>query len=226
MQKTTKKQLETAAVKKVIGYLRVSTFSQELEKNKADILALANEKNLGQVTFVEEIVSGKVSWRDRKLAAVLENSNAGDSIIVSELSRLGRSMLEVMEVLSLATNKQINIFAVKGNWNLDGTIQSKIVAVVFSMAAEIERDLISSRTKEALRHRKASGLPMGRPVGSGSSKLDKYRPEIEALLANGSTQRFIAQRYDTTPENLSVWVRKHKIDRLKLKANGVKQVVQ
>jgi DNA invertase Pin-like site-specific DNA recombinase len=131
-------------------------------------------------------------------------------------------MLEVMEILSIATNKQLNIFAVKGNWNLDGTIQSKIVAVVFSMAAEIERDLISSRTKEALRHRKASGLPMGRPVGSGKSKLDKFRPEIEALLSNGSSQRFIAGRYDTTPENLSVWLRKHKINRLKLKAEGAK----
>ncbi len=134
-------------------------------------------------------------------------------------------MLEVMEVLSICTSKQLNIFAIKGNWHLDNSIQSKIVAVVFSMAAEIERDLISSRTKEALRHRKASGLPMGRPLGSGKSKLDKYRPEIEALLANGSSQRFIAQRYDTTPENLSVWVRKHKIDRLKLKAEAVKQVV-
>jgi DNA invertase Pin-like site-specific DNA recombinase len=227
MQKTTKKQPEAAAgTKKVIGYLRVSTFSQELEKNKADILALANDKNLGQVTFVEEIVSGKVSWRDRKLAEVLNTLKAGDSIIVSELSRLGRSMLEVMEILSIATNKQLNIFSVKGAWNLDGTIQSKIVAVVFSMAAEIERDLISSRTKEALRHRKASGLPMGRPVGSGSSKLDKYRPEIEALLGSGSSQRFIAERYSTTPENLSVWLRKNKINRLKLKAEGVKQVVQ
>ncbi len=227
MQKTAKKQPEEAAgTKKTIGYLRVSTFSQELEKNKADILALANEKNLGQVHFVEEIVSGKVSWRDRKLAAVLNELKKGDSIIVSELSRLGRSMLEVMEILSIATNKQLNIFAVKGNWNLDGTIQSKIVAVVFSMAAEIERDLISSRTKEALRHRKASGLPMGRPVGSGSSKLDKYRLEIEALLGSGSSQRFIAERYDTTPENLSVWLKKHKINRLKLKADGVKQVVK
>jgi DNA invertase Pin-like site-specific DNA recombinase len=127
-------------------------------------------------------------------------------------------MLEVMEILSIATNKQIKIFAVKGNWNLDGTIQSKIVAVVFSMAAEIERDLISSRTKEALRHRKAMGLPLGRPVGSGSSKLDKFRPEIEALLANGSTQRFVAGRFDTTPENLSVWLKKHKINRKALQS--------
>jgi DNA invertase Pin-like site-specific DNA recombinase len=218
MQKTTKKQPEAAEIKKAIGYLRISTAGQELEKNKADILTLANNKDLGKVTFVEEIISGKVSWRDRKLAAVLNDLKAGDSIVVSELSRLGRSMLECMEILSIATSKQIKIFSVKGNWNLDNSIQSKILAMAFSMAAEIERDLISSRTSEALRHRKAAGLPMGRPVGTGSSKLDKYRPEIEALLANGSTQRFVAGRYDTTPENLSVWLKKHKINRNALKA--------
>jgi DNA invertase Pin-like site-specific DNA recombinase len=227
MQKTTKNTPEAAAgTKKTVGYLRVSTLGQELEKNKADILQLANDKDLGKVTFVEEIISGKVSWRNRKLAEVLNNLKAGDSVVVSELSRLGRSMLECMEILSICTSKQIKIYSVKGAWNLDNSLQSKVMAMAFSMAAEIERDLISSRTKEALRHRKASGLPMGRPVGSGSSKLDKYRPEIEALLGSGSSQRFIAMRYDTTPENLSVWLRKNKINRLKLKADGVKQVVQ
>ncbi len=224
MQKTPKNAPDEAGIKKTIGYLRVSTFGQELEKNKADILTLANNKDLGKVTFVEEIISGKVSWRDRKLAAVLNELKKGDSIVVSELSRLGRSMLECMEILSIATSKEIKIFSVKGNWNLDNTLQSKILAMAFSMAGEIERDLISSRTTEALRHRKAMGLPMGRPVGSGSSKLDKYRPEIEALLANGSTQRFVAGRYDTTPENLSVWLKKHKINRNALKAQQLQAV--
>jgi DNA invertase Pin-like site-specific DNA recombinase len=206
---------------KTIGYLRVSTASQELEKNKADILKLANEKNLGQVNFVEEIISGKVSWRDRKLAAVLNDLKAGDSIVVSELSRLGRSMLECMEILSIATSKQIKIFSVKGNWNLDGTLQSKVMAMAFSMAAEIERELISSRTTEALRHCKASGMKLGRPFGSGKSKLDKHRPEIEALLANGSTKKFVSDRYDTTPANLGVWLKKHKINAKQLKSQQI-----
>ncbi len=83
--------------------------------------------------------------------------------------------------------------------------------MAFSMAAEIERDLISARTREALRARKASGRPLGRPKGPGKSKLDPYRPEIEALLANGSTQRFIAKRYNTTPGNLSNWMKKNEI---------------
>src|SRR5208337_4346393 len=115
-----------------------------------------------------------------------------------ELSRLGRSMLDIMEILKIAKDKEINVFAVKGNWTLNGSIESKIVGMVFAMAAEIERDLISARTKEALRAKKALGIRLGRPKGPGKSKLDQYRPEIEALLKNGSTQTFIAKRYSVT----------------------------
>jgi DNA invertase Pin-like site-specific DNA recombinase len=215
MQKTIKKQpVEAAETKKqVIGYLRVSTASQEVEKNKSDILKLANDKDLGKVTFIEEIISGKVSWRDRKLAGVLNELKKGDSIIVSELSRLGRSMLECMEILSIATSKEIKIFSVKGNWNLDSSLQSKILAMAFSMAAEIERDLISSRTIESLRHCKAMGIKLGRPRGAGKSKLDQYRPEIEALLQNGTTQKFIAKRYSASEATITNWIKKNKIQK-------------
>jgi len=103
---------------KTVAYLRVSTIDQDIEKNKADILNLANNKSLGKVYFIEEKVSGKVSWRKRKIAEVLEELRDGDNILVSELSRLGRSMLECMEILSIATQKGINIYAVKDNWQL------------------------------------------------------------------------------------------------------------
>jgi DNA invertase Pin-like site-specific DNA recombinase len=194
---------------KTVGYLRVSTFSQDLKKNKADILHLANEKNLGKVHFVEEVISGKVSWKNRLISGVMDELGENDNIIVSELSRLGRSMLECMEILSIATQKGINVYAVKGNWHLDKSIQSKIVAMAFSMAAEIERDLISQRTTEALRAKKAQGIKLGRPKGPGKSKLDQFRPEIEALLNNGSTQKFIAQRYGTTEGNFHNWLIKN-----------------
>jgi len=199
---------------KTVAYLRVSTADQDLQKNKFDILHLANEKGLGKVEWVEEQVSGRVSWKKRKIAQVIEALQTGDSLIVSELSRLGRSMLECMEILSIASQKQISIYAVKGNWQLDQSIQSKIVAMAFSMAAEIERDLISQRTKEALAAKKQAGMKLGRPRGVGKSKLDSYRPEIEALLANGSTQKFIANRYHTTEANLSRWIAKHKLKRI------------
>ena len=195
---------------KAVGYLRVSTGDQELDKNKADILRLANDANLGRVRFVEEKISGKISWRKRKVAEILDELGKGDALIVSELSRLGRSMLECMEILSVALQKGVSVYSVKGNWKLDNSIQSKSVAMAFSMAAEIERDLISQRTTEALRYKKEQGIKLGRPIGSGKSKLDQYRPEIEALLANGSTQKYIANRYGATEATVSNWVKKTK----------------
>jgi DNA invertase Pin-like site-specific DNA recombinase len=181
-----------------LAYLRVSTLDQDIEKNKADILHFANQHDLGQVRFVEEVASGRTPWRERRIAEVLEALRADDALIVAELSRLG-----------LATRKGIRVYSVKGNWHLDQSLQSKILALAFSMAAEIERDLISQRTREALRFKKAQGLKLGRPRGPGKSKLDAFRPEIESLLANGSTQKFSAQRYHTTEANLHNWLKKH-----------------
>jgi DNA invertase Pin-like site-specific DNA recombinase len=196
---------------KVIAYLRVSTSRQDLEKNKDEILRLANEKKLGHVEFIEEKVSGSVKWKKRKIGEIIETLSEGDIIIVSELSRLGRSMLECMEILSISTDKGIKIYSVKVNWNLDNTIQSKIIAMAFSMAAEIERDLISQRTKEALRARKEAGVKLGRPKGSWSSKLNKHKKEIIKLLENGSTKRFIAKKFKTSEQNLYKWIKKHNL---------------
>lgn len=205
-------------IRKTFAYLRVSKLDQDLEKNKMDILKLAHEHGLGQVEFVEEKVSGKVSWRKRQIAQVLAACHPGDTLIVSELSRLGRSMLECIEILSLATQKEIHIYAVKGNWQLDGTIQSKIMAMAFAIAAEIERDLISMRTTEALRVRKEQGMSLGRPRGVGKSKLDKYRTEIEALFKDGSTKTWIANKYQTTIGNLTHWMNQRGIKKERLLA--------
>lgn len=201
---------------RTIAYLRVSTSDQDVEKNKADILLLAHRKDLGHVHFVEETVSGRVPWRQRQLATILEDLRPGDSLVVSELSRLGRSMLECMEILAIATQKGLKLHTVKGEWQLDSSLQSKIMAMVFAMAAEIERDLISQRTTEALRGKKAAGAQLGRPRGPGKSKLDRYQPEIEGLLANGATQRFIAKRYGTTEGNLHHWLQKRGLKRPKV----------
>ncbi len=94
----------------------------------------------------------------------------------------------------------------KGKWALNNSIQSKIVAMAYALAFEIERDLISLRTREALRVKKASGVKLGRPRGKGKSKLDPYRLEIEALLASGSTKRFVAKRYSVSEANLYGWL--------------------
>ncbi|MEK6482007.1 recombinase family protein [Catalinimonas sp. 4WD22] len=196
---------------RTVAYLRVSTIDQDLEKNKADILHLANEKNLGKVEFMQEKVSGKISWKQRMIGQLIEELKKGDVILLSEFSRLGRSMLECMEIISIAMQKGIKIYTVKGNWQLDNSIQSKVMAMVFSMASEIERDLISKRTRESLKAKKLAGVKLGRPKGPGKSKLDVYRPEIEALLSNGSTQKFIANRYKVTEATLSNWIKKNNI---------------
>jgi len=198
--------------KKTIGYLRVSTQDQDLEKNKADILKLANSKDLGKVEWVEEKVSGTLDWKKRKIGEVLNTLKSGDTIIVSELSRLGRSTLQILEIMKIVKEKGIAVFAVKGGWSLNGSMESKIVLTMLAMVAEIERDLISERTKEALRARKAAGVILGRPKGPGKSKLDSFSEEIIALLRNGSTQRYVAKRYNTTPANLNIWLLKRKVD--------------
>ncbi len=198
---------------KVIGYLRVSTQDQDLEKNKADILLFANERRIGHVEWVEEKVSGTKGWRTRELAKAVESLKAGDWLIVPEISRLGRSTLDTLDVLAELRKNGVNVYAIKGAWTLNGTIESKVFLTMMALFSEIERDFISARTKEALKARKAAGVKLGRPRGPGKSKLDRYRPQIEALLKNGSTLSFIAARYNTALTTVSRWIVRNKIDR-------------
>jgi DNA invertase Pin-like site-specific DNA recombinase len=121
-------------------------------------------------------------------------------------------MLEIMEMLSILKDKEANVYAVKGGWELNGSLQSKVMAMAFSIASEIERDLISKRTKEALRARKANGVKLGSPKGVGKSKLDEFKEEIVALLRNGSSKKFVADRYNTSQVNLYNWLKKNNID--------------
>lgn len=200
---------------KTFSYLRVSTEYQETEKNKADVLKFANDRDFGKVHFVEEKVSGTKSWKERKIKRIIDELGDGDKLIVPELSRLGRSMLEIMEILALAKEKGIEIYDVKNGWELNGTIQSKVMALVFSIAAEIERDLISKRTIEGLRVARAKGKLLGRPRGPGKSKLDQFREEIISLIKTGSTQTYIARKYKTTQPNLYNWLKKNRLQNIK-----------
>ncbi|MEW6657381.1 MAG: recombinase family protein [Thermodesulfobacteriota bacterium] len=199
---------------KVIGYLRVSTQDQDLEKNKAEILLFANEHRLGHVEWVEEKVTGAKTWRKREIAKAVESMNPGDWLIVPEISRLGRSTLDVLDILAELRKKEVNVYAIKGAWKLNSTIESKVFGTFMALFSEIERDFISARTKEALAARKAAGVKLGRPPGPGKSKLDQYRPEIEALLKNGSTLIFIAKRYGVGMTTLKNWLKKNEIDRM------------
>lgn len=198
--------------KQVIGYLRVSTIDQDTEKNEAAVLKFANQKDFGKVTFRSEKVSGIKSWKKRELFTIVEGMEAGDIMIVPELSRLGRSLVDVLDVLNVLKDKGVKVYSVKENFQLNGDdMQSKMMRTMLSLFAEIERDLISTRTKEGLAAAKASGKQLGRPKGIGRSKLDKHREEIKELLRNGSSQSFIAKRFHCTTASVGNWLKKHKI---------------
>lgn len=193
---------------KVIGYLRVSNGNQDLENQKFGILEMANS-NHWKMDLIEEKVSGKVSYKDRKLGEIINNLNKGDIIIVSELSRLGRSMLEIMQLLCELAERGIKVFAVKGNHKVDDSIQSKIMTMVLCMAAEIERDLISQRTKEALARKKKEGIKLGRPKGvPGKSKLDDKADEIRKLLDKKVNVASLAKIYDCSWPTMDNFIKK------------------
>lgn len=206
---------------RVVGYLRVSTSKQEVEKNKAAIRELADQKGFGMPEWVEEVISTRVHWQKRKIGSLLEELEEGDKILVSEMSRLGRSMLEIMTILQICTDKKIEVHAVKGDWSLDNTINSKIIAMAWSIAAEIERDLISKRTKESLKAVKAKGVKLGRK--KGVSKLDDRHDEIVKMLKEGRTQKYISEVVGCTQATLSVWLKDHGISGKELREQGSKE---
>jgi DNA invertase Pin-like site-specific DNA recombinase len=198
--------------RKVIGYLRVSTIDQNNDKFESDILRFANNHEFGKVEFISEKISGMTSWKNRKLCQVVQSMKVGDIIIVPELSRIGRSTLDILEVLKTLSDRGVKVFSVKENFQLNGSdIQSKMMRTLLSLFSEIERDLISQRTKEGLANARSQGKLLGRPTGVGKSKLDQFRPEIVSLLQNGSTKKFVANRYKTTSPNLINWLKQNEI---------------
>jgi len=204
-------------IMKVYGYLRVSTQDQDTAKNKADILAWANSKGFGPVLWVEEKISGVQDWRKRELGKLVNTLKEGDWLITPEFSRLARSTLQILEVLAELKKKAVNVYVVKGGQHVNGSIESKVFLTMMALFAEIERDLISARTKEGLKAARAKGAQLGRPKGKGKSKLDQFKPEIEALLKNGSRKDFIAKRYGCTPATLSNWLKRVGLDKLEAK---------
>ena len=199
--------------RRTIGYLRVSTFDQDTEKNEANVLKFANQKELGHVEFITEKISGTKSWKKRKLYDVVQMLKADDVLIVPELSRLGRSLVNVLDVLNELSNKQVQVYSVKEDFKLNGDdIHSKVMRTMLALFAEIEHDLIVARTIEGIAAARAKGKLLGRPKGLGKSRLDKYKPEIIALMKNGSQRQFIAKRYGVTSAGLLHWLKRHRLD--------------
>ena len=195
----------------IYSYLRVSTDKQELENQKFEVLKYANDNKLGNVEFVEETVSGRKSWKERKIGKLVEELQQGDILIITEFSRLGRSILEIIEFLSILLRKGVELHVVKNKQVLKDDLQSKVFAMAFSIASEIERKLISQRTKEALQRRKAEGKSLGRPKGSFSSRLDKYRDQIVEFRNRGVSISSIAKILEVPYTTLWSYLRNREI---------------
>ena len=186
-----------------IGFIRVSTLDQDTEKNKLDILQFANIRKLGNVEFVEEKVSGTKDYRKRKLGALLDSMASGDVLIVPELSRIARSTIQILEVIQITQDKGITLYSLKENFcNMDNSIASTVTKTIFALVAQIERELISLRTREALHARKQAGIKLGRPSGKGKSKLDEHSADILRLVALRVPKTIIAKQYGCTVGNL------------------------
>jgi putative DNA-invertase from lambdoid prophage Rac len=194
------------------GYIRVSTSKQDSDNQRYSILEYANREKLGNVDFVAETMSGTVSWQKRAFGDLVGRLKKGDVLIVTELSRLGRSMLEIMELLSILAKREVQIHAIKGNYKLDNNLQSKVLAFAFAIASEIERELISTRTREALARRKAEGKPLGRPKGSiGRSKLDGQEEHIRELLRYKVSKAAIARMLHVSRPALVDFIRSRRL---------------
>ena len=185
------------------AYLRVSTLEQNTEKNKLEILAFSNNKKLGNVEFIEEQISGRANYKNRQLGSLLDKMQSGDILIVPELSRIARSITQIFEVIEITKTKGIILYSLKENFcSNDKSITSTVATTIFALVAQIERDLISLRTKEALQAKKALGIKLGRPKGKGKSKLDIYKDEILKLVDLKVPKTIIARQYNTSAANL------------------------
>lgn len=168
----------------IYGYIRVSTDKQTVENQRYEINNFCNKKEIMVNKWIEETISGSKNVDERKLGTLLKKMKKEDILICSELSRLGRSLLMIMGVLNECMNRDIKVWTIKDNYRLGNDINSKVLAFAFGLSAEIERNLISQRTKEALARKKAEGVILGRPVGSKSAKtkLTGQEKKIQELL--------------------------------------------
>lgn len=179
----------------VIAYIRKSTDKQSFEHQEYEIEQYAQKHNLKIDRWVEESISSRKELKKRQLGKLLEELKERDVLIATEISRLGRSLLEVMGILQTCLEKNCQVITIKENYNLGNDIQSKVLAFAFSLSSEIERNLISQRTKCSLETKKAAGIKLGRPLGAESKKLklSKNTKRIKDLLDKKVSKNQIAR---------------------------------
>ena len=177
------------------GYIRVSSDRQTLENQRFEINRFCEKQEIVIDKWIEETISGTKSIEDRKLGKLLSRMKKDDILICSELSRLGRNLLMIMSVLNQCMKKEVHLWTIKDNYRLGSDIKSKVLAFAFGLSAEIERNLISQRTKEALARKRAEGVILGRPLGSKSAKtkLSGEERKIKDLLSKNISHSAIGR---------------------------------
>ena len=175
------------------AYIRVSTDHQHVENQKHEILTYTQKHDIQIDKWIDETISSRKPLTERKLGKLLKRLKKGDILIATELSRLGRNLLEVMEILQKCLEKDCQVWTLKENYRLGADIQSKVLAFAFSLASEIERQLISERTKNSLQRLKDEGKHLGRPHGFSYRKLQKKHDKIKELLDKNVTKAEIAR---------------------------------
>jgi DNA invertase Pin-like site-specific DNA recombinase len=199
---------------KTVAYIRASTNKQDLNNQKLEILEYAREHGLKVDEFIEITVSSRKTSKQRRIDEMLARLNGSDVLIVTELSRLGRSTAEVIALVNELIHRDIRVIIIKQNLDIaKHDMSSKIIVTLFSLFSELERDLVSMRTKEALAAKKAQGVILGKPKGTiQKSKFDKDRERIEELLKLGLSVRKIADLLGYTSHvGLNTYVKKRKI---------------
>ena len=194
----------------IYGYIRVSTDKQTVENQRFEINRFCNNNEFIVDKWIEETISGSKSVKERKLGTLLKKMQKTDVLICSELSRLGRNLLMIMGVLNECMNRDIQVWTIKDNYRLGNDINSKVLAFAFGLSAEIERNLISQRTKEALARKRAEGVILGRPKGRKSSKtkLTGQEKHIEELLKKRISYSGIARILNVNRFTVSSFVKK------------------
>lgn len=195
------------------AYIRVNTDKQNTENQKFEILKFIDEKKVTIDRWVEETITTKKDLKHRKFSELLNILSSDDILICSEISRIGRSLMEVMSILHLLMEKDVKVYTVKERYELGNNINSKILAFAFSLAAEIERQMISQRTKEALARKKAEGKKLGRPKGSLSKKTKLAGKEgiIKDFLKNRVSVCAIGRILNVNRMTVSSFIKSRKL---------------
>lgn len=198
----------------VYGYLRVSTKEQNSQYQKNMILNYANENNYVPITFIDETMSGAKSYKNRTLGDLLNKLSKGDILLVNEFSRLGRSLLDILEIIKFIKEKDAQLIIVRDNLKIADDMNSKLLTTMFGIVSEIERDLLKSRVKEGLALAKARGVKLGRKPGPAKSKLDPHKDLIQEYLNKEISKASIAKLLEVNKQTLYSFIKKYKMTKL------------